>query len=172
MVVHLHSLKLRHRLWTLSIFAFAAACALQAISSVNAYASPLEITYTKFDPPSTGGVVRVPAPVVYGPGGDYGFGAWADGRDGAGTPYAVYVQDTRRDGYRVGLHWRVVGGERKGLCVNKRGSSAGVKACMVGIAGSKTLEIRLGFCDGGSDEACDQLAEYEFGTSKQLEVPL
>ena len=73
---------------------------------------------------------------------------------------SLRIRDTRNDGWRVAIHWRLSDGTRRGLCVNKAGSWADDKQCNKNLPENRTLELRLGVCDGGSDAACDSVGEF------------
>jgi hypothetical protein len=63
------------------------------------------------------------------------------------------VRDNKADGRRVGVHWRLTDGSRRGLCVVKTGNDTeGV--CYKNFPNEKKISFRIGRCDAG-EQPCD-----------------
>lgn len=78
------------------------------------------------------------------------------------------IRDESRDGYRVGIHWRLEDGSRRGLCYSTAGVINGigplpdihpVMYCNKDFVEGKRLEFRVGRCDGDVD-TCLVLADW------------
>ena len=124
-------------------------------SGSNRNAAPLEINYG-----SPIGDSVFPAPVARGYlnnvvvyGIVYATGAFV--KDG--DKFRIY--DTREDGHRVALDWRLVDGARRGLCIDKDGFKWGPEECNKDLPENNGKYIRVGRYDG-SVTACVTLGDY------------
>ena len=70
----------------------------------------------------------------------------------------VIVTDDAYDSQRVGVHWRLRDGSRRGLCINKDGNGSR-RWCNKDFPESQDIQLRVGLCDG-SVHVCETLADY------------
>lgn len=69
-----------------------------------------------------------------------------------------WVSDRSYDGLSVGVHWRLADGSRRGICRNASGSST-LKACNKDFIEGKTIEMRMGRCNGTTSD-CSKLSSW------------
>lgn len=74
----------------------------------------------------------------------------------------LWVIDYNPDGHRVGMHWRLTDGSRRGICVNKTGDDGGFGwACAYSsLPEGRTIEYRTGRCNG-SEVDCGDVANWK-----------